>query len=503
MANLGGKIYPIYAGFISPRDLHRIAEAPSFDERTTNHELAASTLTVPMERWQRPLDGDRVRKISEYFNKSSDLMPNPVLLAESATHGQRLSVAPSKLQDQSTGPTFDVTLPSEPHNCLWILDGQHRIAGLNASNHADVKIPVVLLLNGDGPKVYDGSVLARIFAQVTTAAKGLEPLHNDWLQFAFRLGDYAQDQARQDAMRTVAILASKPRFQINGQIVINEFYNSVQFNDFHPFMAKFRPKAYNCIELKDIVLQDYFRANPTQPLSPEEVAAELALAYSELLRIVPRPDEMNAIVGTSGKSSGYVVMRDGFISGCLHRLVHNGSGTDWGKLLTTCGFNHANWDFSSWVKSLRTDDNVVSHRIARAIFSYIFELGHLPNSVPSLEAYFQGNGASVTIESSKPTPKGRRPRTGPYKQHPFAASIGLGMKVTDDTFLRVERKTPNIGKIEVMDLDTTVLTKREYPQLLRGGMQLVSGRYPNPLKLGLKLHLFGGTEADIKLTVTW
>ena len=62
---------------------------------------------------------------------------------------------------------------------LWIIDGQHRINGLGNENctQNDNPIPVVFLINSGGT-FYNGANLAKIFAQVTTAATPLGNLHD-------------------------------------------------------------------------------------------------------------------------------------------------------------------------------------------------------------------------------------------------------------------------------------------------------------------------------------
>ena len=116
--------YPMYCGFARPIDLRAIATAPAFGDKTPNHQLAAHTLTMPIEEWQRPLDTDRIKNIASFFNKTHDLMPNPVLLSENALGGGNVSVSPTLLQDSSTGPTFDISIDvCENPYPLWILDG--------------------------------------------------------------------------------------------------------------------------------------------------------------------------------------------------------------------------------------------------------------------------------------------------------------------------------------------------------------------------------------------
>ena len=118
-------------------------------------------------------------------------MPNPVLLAKNAfVHGITIGQKTIDGMPYNTG-TFIIEVPDtdgDPsQRPLWILDGQHRIAGLSKSQQKNDPVPLVLLLD-DGSGSYTSPLLASLFAQVTTAATKLDDLHNEWLTYAFELG---------------------------------------------------------------------------------------------------------------------------------------------------------------------------------------------------------------------------------------------------------------------------------------------------------------------------
>ena len=86
---------------------------------------------------------------------------------------------------------------------------------------ADQVIPVVFVIE----KNYTPQFLAKIFTEVTTEAEKMSNIHEDWMQYAFRMKPY-DNSTTADAMGVVIELC-------NTQIVdheANPFYSSIQFN---------------------------------------------------------------------------------------------------------------------------------------------------------------------------------------------------------------------------------------------------------------------------------
>jgi hypothetical protein len=231
----GSNPYPIYIGYLSAEEILEIAEVPSYDENTQNFEIATHAVTPPVKEWQRPLDRDRVGDIAARFDNTGEFMPNPVLLCENVTiNPSPIQYIPHTLYGNTPTGFIEVHVPAvadgQPKP-LWILDGQHRINGLGRSAQNHDKIPVVMLLDR-ASGFYTGSVLAKIFAQVTTSAKKLDVLHNEWLTFAFNLDTYDPTRpnfsAHKDSMTSVAELCKTPTVGSGGYIP-NPFHNRVQF----------------------------------------------------------------------------------------------------------------------------------------------------------------------------------------------------------------------------------------------------------------------------------
>lgn len=205
----GGNCYPIFVGFMSAEDILKIAKVPSFEHSTKNEAIATHVLTPPVKEWQRPLDTFRRDRIASVFDNTGEFMPNPVLLSENVLENiSTINILPKTLVGNVTSDSWIVEIEEPNQNQekpLWIIDGQHRINGLAISAQKGNSIPVVLLLS-KGMNYYDGPTLAKIFAQVTTAAEKLDDIHNEWLTYSFSLGKYRNDANLSKAMQAVAKL---------------------------------------------------------------------------------------------------------------------------------------------------------------------------------------------------------------------------------------------------------------------------------------------------------
>ena len=242
--------------------------------------------------------------------------------------------------------------PSDPEKPLWILDGQHRIAGLSKSAQSSNPVPVVFLLN-QGSHYYSADTLAKIFAQVTTSATALGDLHKEWLSYAFNLNHYSQGHAATEhkrSMDAVVCLCKTPK--LGGQP--NPFHDRIQFIDGSP-----RPKilpggyGYSCIELKEIVRQFYYSAQKSQQeLVPDEVAREMCLARMALASVIKTSAGRSVFFGDEAHHQK--IMEDAFWSGVLKHLATHGASTSWKDVLRTLHFDTTNGTFPG--KSVSTGE---------------------------------------------------------------------------------------------------------------------------------------------------
>lgn len=499
----GGRVFPIFVGFLPAEDILKVASAPSFDVGAPHQAIADNVLRPPVEEWQRPLDDLRVTAISNVFSDVGNLMPNPVLLSENvnshttipahqetAVHGVPTNIWVVEIPEPSTGSPYP----------LWILDGQHRINGLARSAQSSNNVPLVLLLN-EGVASYTGGLLAKIFAQVTTSATELDVLHNEWLTFAFELEDYdparrsdANEQRR--AMQTVAEACRLANVDASG--TPNAFFNRVAFN-VHLATPSDPAFFYNCVELQDLIRRHYFsRAANAGHLRPEEVAKQLGLAIAALRSSIPAPHSDSVFFGDPDHEQGY--MQDGFIAGVLTFLLEHGAPTDWAAELDNLEFPRTDWNFRSWVTTLHGGTATTSKKMAINVMSSVFRARSLPSGSRNLAEFLRGNDATVTVQFSEVTARGRASRVGRREVH-LKSGARLTELITPRRHIKLAKITENIGSVRVLDQTPVRGEPVEYP--VRRGMVLDSGTTPNPLNLVVTMLHYGGNRSVAELTVRW
>jgi hypothetical protein len=510
----GPAVYPIYIGFAPAKDIAGIAEAPAFTDNTTNAAIATNVLAPPVEAWQRPLIEGSISAIKSTFDNTGRLMPNSVLLARNPQSQQ--TIAPVQQTVAGTTPTdiweLEILPAAEGQpSPLWILDGQHRIHGLQGSLQKDNPIPFVLLLNEDAPS-YSEPRLAEIFAQVTTTAASLDPLHNEWMSFAFKLGKYldtAPDPAAQrDAMKCTALMCNLAQLDADG--TANPFRDRIKFNPKNSPSSFPGGFAYDCIDMQKLLYRTYFSASPATgvaKLSPDAIARQLGRAYWALQNTVKAPQNKTVFFGE--KDSTQRIMQDAFFVGVCTRLLQNALPIDWPGLLSSLKFNTANWSFGTWVRSVSGAEQRTSKGIAEKVFRWAFAQGTLPGQADLVDI-LRGDGAQfdVVIEAIKannradPDEEDRRTLTR-------GASLNLSCIAGVRRRVKVVNEANNIGSIECVDVGAS--TAAEIVKLDR--MRSANGlpldptvapvQYKNPLSVKFLLHLYGGNQAEANLDITW
>lgn len=501
----GSKTYPVYIGFLPAETILEIAEAPHFTQHTSNEEIASKLDVPPIKDWQRPLITEKVDSIAALFSDVGEFMPNPVLLSENVLSSQS-NLINSKPQVVSGGIStmiWEVEIPvsTSPHASkpLWILDGQHRIKGLAKSAQSHNYIPVVLLLNQKG-NFYDGSDLAKVFAQVTTQATKLDPIHNEWLTYAFELEDYSDSETKyqehRDAMQCVAKLCSMPK--LGSPPINNPFLNKVQFNQHYktvsPDPGGF---SYDCIELKKLIFKHYYdAASLSRRLPPADLAVQLGTAHDALRRIVQ--NHSTSVFFGDGQY-GQKIMQDAFLVGVMTYLLNTGIPTGgWHDVLRSLAFDRTNWNFN-WVKSLSGPAQTTSRSIALDVFAMIFRDSRLPNRIDNVADYLKGDGAHVSFAFSNLTSNNR-----PSKKDQAYFDLPMGSKktttITPRTHVKISKSTPNIGKVEVTDTQRPLVA---YKSIGNKGLYLTTTQYTNPLILTVAMHHYGDTMSSAEFTINW
>jgi hypothetical protein len=505
----GTKTYPIFIGFLSAEDILKVAKVPSFERTTGNDSIATNVLTPPVKEWQRPLDLTRKDRIASVFNNTGEFMPNPVLLSENALENTpKIKIEQKKIAGSVLSDTFNVNIEEPVHGQekpLWIIDGQHRINGLAISSQSNNLIPVVLLLS-KGMNYYDGPTLAKIFAQVTTAAEKLDEIHNEWLTYSFSLGRYTNNDSLHKSMKTVALLCSRPIIKNNQT---NSFYNNIVFNKSkaaNPAPGGFH---YTCIELADLFSNHYYSrsSNIGYHLEPEDLFEQIVLAHEGLKQVISNPNT-SVFFGQSSanKDFWHKTLTDAFFVGIFTYLLKHqtpSSVNDYVILFNSLNFQLSDWNFNQWILSLSGGSNQSNSRvIAFTFFEKIFTDLQLPANINSIDDFLKGNLASITITFSSLKQNGRPdPSTALVRN--YLRGSNQSETILPRVHIKITSKTFNIGKIEAYDVQSLGYNPKTF-NLLRGE-NIASTNPPNNNPLGLKIKLFhyGGLESLIDLTLKW
>ena len=503
MIESGGQSYPIYLALMQADIISEIADVPSYRETTTNADIALNVSTRPVKEWQRPRIPEKVEAIRQLFNNRGEFMPNPILIGENPNADVAPKVEPFLVAGNAT-PVWELVIDQahlEAEKPLWILDGQHRIAGLSESAQSANPVPVVFLLN-QGSLYYTADTLAQVFAQVTTSATPLGPLHREWLSYAFDLNHYSPQYVRSieekksmDAVITLCVetkLGGKP----------NPFHDRVQFIDGSP-PSKISPggHVYSCTELKDIVLRYYYSAQKSlQELPPNDLAKQMCLARIALASVIKTPVDRSVFFGND--SHHQKIMEDAFWSGVLRYLATHGAPRSWKDVLRTLHFDSTSWDFS-WKVSLHGRDQSTSKALAINVMEHIFSERKLPDGSNSIADLLRGNGAEFELEAFQLTSAGRRSklqtevlevRRGDNRSFPIAPCVGI----------RLRKSSLNIQEVQVTDKQAPPGELVTYKDVLRGaGMVLDKTRHKNPLELLFKLKHYGGETSTASVHIDW
>lgn len=492
----GNSNYPIYIGFARADDIARVSAAPSFTISTSNQQIAHNLTAQPVRDWQRPIDTIRVGKIAETFDNTGALMPNPVLLARNAFVNGGVTISPKSVQGFASGTyivKIDEAAQAEEQRPLWILDGQHRISGLSQSLQADNTVPLVLLLN-DAAGLYTSPMLANIFAQVTTAATKLDDLHNEWLTYAFKLGKYASNQHARHAFATVVELCRTSAWGA----MVNPFFNEVLFNEHSSAAPAFGGFAFRCNQLSEIILRNYYNFPAQIPhLDPPELARELSASYTALHQTILNHND-SVYFGDAKKQQA--IVQEAFLVGVLARTLANGPTASYPALLQGLNFQHTNWNFSLWTRSLSGKANTVSKKIAVNVFADAMASGSLPSGSNNLADHLRGNGAAVTLCCSALTPAGRPTKKGRSLYTAQRGSTG-SHNVAATRHIRIDTATSNVGEVQVVDAHAKGRAIR-YEEIERRGLKL-EPPVTRPLDIIFIMQHYGELYSQAEVQLNW
>lgn len=153
--------------------------------------------------WQREIDPARVNKIKQFIGESSNIVANtPMLFINDESSisiiDDYLEIDFGKfLKKQSSGEFIGQFIDRkardekdefgntvyDDYRPFWIIDGQHRVRGIHLNEESqELQIPLIVF-----PREFSMSNTAKVFAEINTLQKKLDPLHELFMQHRFSI----------------------------------------------------------------------------------------------------------------------------------------------------------------------------------------------------------------------------------------------------------------------------------------------------------------------------
>ena len=498
----GGKSYSYYLGAGEAVELQKVAEAPSFQNDTPHREIVDEILKPPSTHWQRPLIQNKVDEIALRFADDKEIMPNPILLA--VNPDSKIQVQQYVTPGGATTLLFEVEIDI-PESVsikkpLWIIDGQHRLAGLAKTKKGTNMLPFVLLHSESGD--YRSDILAKIFAQVTTQATALESVHKAWMQFVFELEPFKKDSADWRAMRTAALLCQTQSY--NGDT--NPFHNRIGFN---PNLWADQPTqggfAFDAEELYKLLKKSFFAASGSESanLSEEKIAGAIASAVYALSKIHSTNKNSSAFFGDGKSQQKY--FKEGFIAGVCAYLITNNVPKDWEVVLKELNFAETDWDVESWVVTTSGAAGNASKKIAFDCFREVFSNKSIPKGAANLVQYLKGDGGYIILETWEVDAlENKISKSHKQFEIPLQGSSQISQPITKNArLLKISYSCKNIGSVEIRNKKAPYDASYFLDKFKKGRLIRDSEleKRNNSIDLELKFDLYGGLSYPKTLTL--
>ena len=493
------KEFTYLLGAGNPSDIVKIADAPSFLNTTPHREIVDEILNPPTKKWQRPLIEKKIEEIAEQFDKETEIMPNPILLAVNPDSNVKVSKFKNANGSESELYEVRVEVPTQSTNPkpLWIIDGQHRVAGLSKLKKGINTLPFVLLYSDS--KSYRSDILAKIFAQVTTQATPLDSIHKAWMQFVFKLEQYKDQSPSWRAMKTTALLCQSLSFFDEN----NPFYNKVGFNpDLYKSTSKASGFIFDAEELSDLIRQSFFihAGNSNVNLSEESVSEAIGSSVFALMQVHKGDKSRSAFFGDGNFQQKY--FKEGFIVGICAYILKHGIPRNWETVLRNLKFNETNWDVTDWVVDTGGTAGNLSKRIAFDCFGKVFSDSVLPGNANTIIDYLLGNPSSLLLQTWEVNLEGKR-----ITKSKFETEINFADNVSSipvfipesHRMIQITNPSKNIGKVEIRYKNSPV---DEYFKEFKKGQVISDAMVSKQKSLSLltKVDYYG--DRSVSKTVT-
>jgi hypothetical protein len=206
----------------------------------------------------------------------------------------------------------------EDYRPFWIIDGQHRIRGIHLNDDEEfqkIEIPVIIF-----PKEFDMSNTAKLFAEINTLQKKLNPLHELFMQHRFSI-DHTN---------------SKRKFRDYKNITFEEAYEKGWHEDWEQSRANHMSYEILAMLAKDGPLKNHVLFLPQNTVSSSVyVSADQWVNYARVLF------ERKCYKHKTGMIEDY---------------VDNPSAKELKMDLTDLFFEEINNYFHAWVKTCNHDE---------------------------------------------------------------------------------------------------------------------------------------------------
>jgi DGQHR domain-containing protein len=199
------KGYVFYITSAPVREIAQSSSVPALPPKLGVIETAERILDKNRnnKEWQREIDPQRIRKIQQFIGESNNIIANTPMLfinddSSITINNNELIIDFSKFlkiqeSGEFKGKYIDRKLAPlkdefgndvyEDYRPFWIIDGQHRVRGVHLNeNEQDLVIPLIIF-----PKDFSMSQTAKVFAEINTLQKKLNPLHELFMQHRFSI----------------------------------------------------------------------------------------------------------------------------------------------------------------------------------------------------------------------------------------------------------------------------------------------------------------------------
>lgn len=199
------KGYVFYITSAPVREVAQSSSVPALPPKLGITETAERILDKNRnnKEWQREIDPQRIRKIKQFIGESNNIIANtPMLFINDESsiiiNKDELVIDFSKFLKKQTSGEFkgkyidrklDIQKDDfgndiyDDYRPFWIIDGQHRVRGVHLNdNEQNIVIPIIVF-----PNKFSMSQTAKVFAEINTLQKKLNPLHELFMQHRFSI----------------------------------------------------------------------------------------------------------------------------------------------------------------------------------------------------------------------------------------------------------------------------------------------------------------------------